>query len=186
MLLNCTVLPFACWYHNHCLRKGMCAHLDWRRTLPLDIWSFYERALLCKSTPHLHNNIKHTRSGELRTQRLKSNLMRTHKSLKVLPLKPGVGQCIGMHATLTARDFFLANFYPSDPFTCIFSETSPDFFPFLAVANTGSCVCPPKGGRGCLMSPPPPPAVIWFHFAISSLVLLPSPVTLSVSTFSAC
>ena len=34
--------------------------------------------------------------------------MRT-QSLKVLPLKPGVGQYIAMHATLTARDFFLAN-----------------------------------------------------------------------------
>ena len=32
------------------------------------------------------------------------------ESLKVLPLKPGVGQYIAMHATLTARDFFLANF----------------------------------------------------------------------------
>ena len=29
-------------------------------------------------------------------------------------------------------------------------------------------------------------AVIWFHLAISSLVLLPSPVTLSVLSFSAC
>ena len=29
-------------------------------------------------------------------------------------------------------------------------------------------------------------AVIWFHFAIFSLVLLPSPVTLSVLSFSAC
>ena len=29
-------------------------------------------------------------------------------------------------------------------------------------------------------------AVFWFHFAISSLVLLPSPVTLSVLSFSAC
>ena len=26
----------------------------------------------------------------------------------VLPLKPGVGQYIAIHATLTARDFFLA------------------------------------------------------------------------------
>ena len=43
----------------------------------------------------------------------------------------------------------------------------------------------PKGGRGCLMSPPVwnLRAVIWFHFAISSLVLLPSPVTLSVFFF---
>ena len=33
-----------------------------------------------------------------------------------------------MHATLTARDFFLANFYLSCPFTCIFCKASPKFF----------------------------------------------------------
>ena len=82
-----------------------------------------------------------SRSGELRTQKLKSHLMRT-QSLKVLPLKPGVGQYIAMHATLTARDFFFANFYPSGPFTCIFSKTSPEFLPELAVANTSSYVGP--------------------------------------------
>ena len=64
---------------------------------------------------------------ELRTQRLKSYLVRT-QSLNVLPLKPGVGQYIVIHATLTARDFFLPCFYPSGPFTCIFSKTSSDFF----------------------------------------------------------
>ena len=42
-------------------------------------------------------------------------------------LKPEVGQYIAVHATLTARDFFLAYFYPSGPFTCIFSKTFPDF-----------------------------------------------------------
>ena len=54
--------------------------------------------------------------------------------------------------------------------------------------NNITSVCPPKGGQGCLMSPPAwnLRAVIWFHFAISSLVLLPSPVTLSVLSFSAC
>ena len=72
-------------------------------------------------------------------EKLKYDLLRTH-SLKVLPLKPGVGQYIAVHATLTARDFFLANFYPSGPFTCTFSKTSADFFPVLAVANTSSCV----------------------------------------------
>ena len=76
-----------------------------------------------------------TRSGELRTQKLKSHLVRT-QSLNVLPFKPGVGQYIAIHATLTARDFFLAYFYTSGPFICIFSKTSPDFFPVLAVANT--------------------------------------------------
>ena len=42
--------------------------------------------------------------------------------------KPGVGKYIALHTTLTARDFFLACFYPSGPFTCISSITSPDFF----------------------------------------------------------
>ena len=59
------------------------------------------------------------RSGELRTQKLKSHLVRK-QSLNVLPLKPGVGQYIAIHATLTARDFFFAYFYPSSPYTCIF------------------------------------------------------------------
>ena len=76
-----------------------------------------------------------TRSEELRTQKLKSHLGRT-QSLKVLLLKPGIGQYIVIHATLTARDFFLAYFYPSGPFTCIFPKTFPDFFCMLAVANT--------------------------------------------------
>ena len=46
------------------------------------------------------------------------------QSLKVLPLKPEVGQYIAIHATLTARDFFLSNFYPFGPFTCIFQNLS--------------------------------------------------------------
>ena len=49
---------------------------------------------------------------------------------------------MSIHSTLTTRDFFLAYFYPSDPFTCIFFEASPDFFPVLAVANTSSCAGP--------------------------------------------
>ena len=70
---------------------------------------------------------------------IKALLART-QSLNVFPLKLGVGQCIAIHVTLTARDFFCTYFYPSGPFTCIFSKASPDFFPVLAVANTGSCV----------------------------------------------
>ena len=66
-------------------------------------------------------------SGELQMQKLKSHLVST-QSLKVLHLTPGVGQYIAMHATLTTRDFFLANFYASGPFTCIFPQTSPRFF----------------------------------------------------------
>ena len=60
-------------------------------------------------------------------QKLKSHLLRT-QSLEVLPLEPGVCQYIATHATLTVRDFFLANFYLSSPFTCIFSQTSLEFF----------------------------------------------------------
>ena len=75
------------------------------------------------------------RSGELRTQTLKSHLVRKH-ILNVLPLKPGVGQYIAIHATLTARDFFLDYFYPSSPFTCIFAINLSRFFLCLAVANT--------------------------------------------------
>ena len=41
------------------------------------------------------------RSGELRTQKLKSHLMRT-QCLKVFPVKPGVGQYFAVHATLTS------------------------------------------------------------------------------------
>ena len=58
------------------------------------------------------------------------------QSLNVLPLKPGVDQYIAIHATLTARDFFLAYFYSSSPFTCIFFQNLSRFFPVLAVANT--------------------------------------------------
>ena len=66
------------------------------------------------------------RSGELRMQKLKFHLVGT-QSLNVLPFTPGVGQYMAMHATLTARDLFLAYFYPSGPFTCIFFKTSLDF-----------------------------------------------------------
>ena len=79
-------------------------------------------------------------SGQLLTQKLKSHLVRT-QNLNVLPLKPGIGQSIAIHATLTARNFFLAYFYPSGPFTCIFPKPLP-ISPVLAVANTGSCVGP--------------------------------------------
>ena len=67
-----------------------------------------------------------SRSGELRMQKLKSHLLRT-QSLEVLPLKPGVGQYIAIHATLTARDFFHAYFYLQVYSPASFSKASPDF-----------------------------------------------------------
>ena len=81
------------------------------------------------------------RSGELRTQKLKFHLVRT-QSLNVLPLKPGVSPYIAIHATFTARDFFLAYFYTSGPFTCIFSKTSSDFSLCWLWLTHGSCVGP--------------------------------------------
>ena len=80
------------------------------------------------------------RSRELQTQKLKSHLVRI-QSLNVLPFKPGLGQYVATHATLTARDFFLAYFYLYGPYTCIFPKLLP-IFPVLAVADTGSWVGP--------------------------------------------
>ena len=96
--------------------------------------------------------VANPRSGELRTQKLKSHLVRTH-SLNVLPLKTGAGQYIATHTTITARDFLLANFYPSGPFTCIFSQNISRFFLCWLWLTHGSCVGPqnemghPAGGR---------------------------------------
>ena len=79
-----------------------------------------------------NNTFQQPRSGELRTQKLKSHLVRT-QSLNVLPSKPGVGQCIAIHATPIVRDFFLACFYPSDPFTCIFFQNLSRFVVVVVV-----------------------------------------------------
>ena len=79
-----------------------------------------------RSLHHHQVPLQTPRSGELRTQKLKSHLLRT-QSLKIPPLKPGVGQYLAIRATLTASEFFLAYVYPSGPFTCIF-QTSPNFF----------------------------------------------------------
>ena len=92
-----------------------------------------------RSCMHSHVINLDPRSGELRTQKLKSHRLRT-QSLKVLPLKPGVGQYIATHATLTARDCWLISSLPVH---------SPAFllkpllsFSVLAVANADLCVGP--------------------------------------------
>ena len=101
------------------------------------------------------HSVPFTCSGELRTQKLKSHLVRT-QSLNVSPVKRGVGQYIAIHATLTARDFFLAYFYPFGPLTCIFpnGKFSPDFSRVGCLLLThGSCgglqnkIGHPAGGR---------------------------------------
>ena len=75
--------------------------------------------------------------GVLRMQKLKTHFLRTQSS-NVLPLKPGVGQYIAMHAT----NFFPAKFYLPGPFTSISPQTSPKCFHLLAVANAGSWLGP--------------------------------------------
>ena len=97
---------------------------DWFKKITLDPLRIMEYRVSKASTVSIITAVP--RSGELRTQKLKSPLVRK-QSLNVLPLKPGLGQYIAIHATLTARDFFLTYLYPSGPFTCIFSKTSPDF-----------------------------------------------------------
>ena len=73
------------------------------------------------------------------------------ESLNVLRLKPG--QYIAIHATLSDRDFFLAYFYPSGPFTCIFFPNRSLFFLCWLWLTHGSCIGPqnkighPAGGR---------------------------------------
>ena len=115
------------WNNNKCLTVI---------TIPPD----HDAGCFAEVDSNIHLNFEiNTRSGELRTQKLKSHLLRT-QSLKVLPLKPGVGQYIAMHATLTARDFFLANFYFFGPFNCIFFQNFTWVFPVIAMANTSSCV----------------------------------------------
>ena len=97
-------------------------------TLPdWSTWRASSQWWLATSLEWLLASVMPTRGGELRARKLKSHLVRT-QSLNVLPFKPGVGQYIAIHATFTAREFFLAYFYPSSPFTCIFSKTSPNFF----------------------------------------------------------
>ena len=78
--------------------------------------------------------------GELWTQKLKSQLVRT-QSLNVLPFKPGVGQYIAVHGTLIALDFFLDYFYPSGPVHCNFQNLS-RFLKCWLWLTYGSCIGP--------------------------------------------
>ena len=110
-------------------------------SLPFQIALYPFHALsLFSPSPAVLRSLFLPRSGELRTQKWKSHLMRT-QSWKVLSLEPGVGQYIAKHVTLTARDFVLAYFHPSGSLICIFQKPLPSI-PVLAVAKTGSCVGP--------------------------------------------
>ena len=118
------------------------------------IWAYFLQQVFCFSRVHfsmscfvwqiklLFVTVPEPRSGDLRTQKLKPHPVRT-QSWSILPLKPGVGQYIAIHATLTARDFFLAYFYPSGPFTCLsFFLNLSRFFLCWLWLTPDSCVGP--------------------------------------------
>ena len=69
----------------------------------------------------------YTRSGVLRTQKLKTHLFGTQGS-KVFPF--GVGQNIAMHASSTARDFFfeLISTFPVHSLESVVPKNSSEFF----------------------------------------------------------
>ena len=85
--------------------------------------------------------LRNSRSGVLQAQKLKTHLLRTYSS-KVLPLKPGVGQTIVMHASPTVKDFFLKLISALLVHSPAFLQTFSEFFLVLAVANTDSCLGP--------------------------------------------
>ena len=71
--------------------------------------------------------LRNSRSGVLQAQKLKTHLLRTYSS-KVLPLKPGVGQNIALHASLTARYFFFELISTLPVHSPAFFQTSAEFF----------------------------------------------------------
>ena len=94
------------------------------------------------------------RSGELRTQKLKSNLVRTQSS-KVFPLKPGVGQYIYYSHTCLAycQGFLPCLFLPFRYIHLHFFSNLSRFFLCWLWLTHGSCVgpqdkiCHPTGCR---------------------------------------
>ena len=65
-------------------------------------------------------------TGILRTQTLTTPSVENLQLTNGLPLKPGVGQNIAMHASLTAKNYF-PNFDLLDPFAFIFPTPLPVF-----------------------------------------------------------
>ena len=143
--LPCTSATPVNFHHHHWTRSFLvikCFFLlfflhEWT-FLILHEWPFSSCFSLC----HYSGLLRRSRSGVLQMQKYKTYLLRT-QSTTVLPLKPGVGQNIAMHALQTVRDFILANFYLPNPTTFIFfPHNISGVFPVLAVANAGFCVGP--------------------------------------------
>ena len=92
----------------------------------------------------LHVIISYPCGGELRMQKLKSHLVRTQslnvllQSLEQVSIQPYILRFLPGISSL---------FYPSCPFTCIFSKTSPNFS-CVTLPDAGSCVeCPRNMNR---------------------------------------
>ena len=117
-------------------------------TSPLTVMT---RATVCEATA-----MTRPRSGELRTQKWKSHLVRT-QSLNVLPFKPGVGQYIAKHATPGSSLFRKCQgvlpclFLPFQSIHLHLFQNLSQFFPVLAcrikwvtLLDAGSCVESPQ------------------------------------------
>ena len=130
------------WWHtiiSQCLMKrldccvqGQVVNECLPRWYHLNCWTFYNQTWYGSASSWARVYFKkldllssRPRSEKLRRQKLKSHLVGT-QSLNILPLKPGVGQYIALHAPLTARDFFLISTLPVHSLA-FFSPKLPDF-----------------------------------------------------------
>ena len=93
---------------------GMCYTTLWKRNIP-KCWSSLihslEKSIFFLVCPKGRNAVTMPGNGVLQMQKLKIHLLRTQSSMD-FPFKPGADLYIAMHATPTAKDFFLVNFYP--------------------------------------------------------------------------
>ena len=67
-------------------------------------------------------------------------IFREPRVSKLFPLRPVGGQKIAMHASLTARNYFLELISTIRVHSPTFFPNLSRVFPVLAVANAGSCV----------------------------------------------
>ena len=102
---------------GHLVKLGKCDTHSHPPLVPFQKYPNYHQFLVIVLNPTVGSCKCRNQSHWVRTQ-----------SLNILPLKPGVGQYIAMLATLTARDFFLANSYPLRSIHRHFFQTCPKFF----------------------------------------------------------
>ena len=103
--------------------------------------AFSQTILDSSSFSLFHSDQVFPRSGEPRTQKLKSHLVRT-QSLNVLPLNSGVGQYIAIHCYAYCQVFIPCLFPHFRSAHLHFFLNLSRFFPVLAMGNTSSFVGP--------------------------------------------